>query len=98
MTEKRCHICEKEVRENYYLDKRGYTCYICSKAIANKKNHNKKDKGGFKMTENVRVCVLNARKSKKRFCSYLNDDFDCTAPIHQYDYCIGFLKRLNGGF
>lgn len=35
MTEKRCYICGKEVRENYCLDKRGYTCYTCSKAIAN---------------------------------------------------------------
>ena len=50
------------------------------------------------MTENVRVCVLNARKSKRRFCSHLNDGFDCTAPTHQYNYCIWFLKRLNGGF
>lgn len=38
MTEKRCHICGKEVRENYYLDKRGYTCYTCSKAIASKRS------------------------------------------------------------
>jgi len=38
MTEKRCHICGKEITENYYLDKRGYTCYICSKAIANKRS------------------------------------------------------------
>lgn len=50
------------------------------------------------MTENVRACVLNTRKSKKRFCSYLNNDFDCAAPTYEYDYCIGFLKRLNGGF
>ena len=35
MTEKRCCICGKEVRENYYLDSRGYICYLCSKAIAN---------------------------------------------------------------
>ena len=49
------------------------------------------------MTEHVRVCVLNARKSKKRFCSYLNDNFDCTAPGYEYDSCIGFLKRLKGG-
>ena len=38
MTEKRCHICGNEVRENYYLDKRGYTCYTCSKAIASKRS------------------------------------------------------------
>ena len=38
MTEKRCHICGEEVRENYYLDKRGYTCYTCSKAIANNRS------------------------------------------------------------
>lgn len=50
------------------------------------------------MTENIRVCVLNARKNKKRFCSYLNDNLDCTAPTYEYDYCIGFLKRLRGGF
>lgn len=50
------------------------------------------------MTENVRVCVLNAREIKKSFCCYLNYNFDCTAPEYQYDYCIGFLKRLNGGF
>lgn len=35
MTKKRCHNCGKEVKENYYLDSRGYTCYLCSKAIAN---------------------------------------------------------------
>ena len=39
MTGKRCHICGKEVTENYYLDKRGYTCYLCSKAIANKRKY-----------------------------------------------------------
>lgn len=50
------------------------------------------------MIENVRVCILNARESKKKFCYYLNDDFDCTAPTYEYDYCIGFFKRLNGGF
>ena len=38
MTGKKCHICGKEVRENYYLDKRGYTCYTCSKAIANNRS------------------------------------------------------------
>ena len=38
MTKKRCHICGNEVRENYYLDKRGYTCYNCSKAIASKRS------------------------------------------------------------
>lgn len=32
---KKCHICGKEINENYYLDGRGYTCYTCSKAIAN---------------------------------------------------------------
>lgn len=55
-------------------------------------------KGVVKMTENIKVCVLNARKEKRKFCSYLNDDFDCIAPIYEYDYCICFLKRLNGGF
>lgn len=50
------------------------------------------------MTENVRACVLNANITKKRFCSYLNDNFECTAPTYEYDYCIGFLKRLSGGF
>ena len=52
------------------------------------------------MTKNVRVCVLilNSRKNQKRFCSYLNDNFDCTAPTYQYDYCIGFLKRLRKGW
>lgn len=35
---KKCHICGKEVRDNYYLDSRGYTCYTCSKAIANEKS------------------------------------------------------------
>jgi hypothetical protein len=39
MTEKpKCHICGKEVTENYYIDSRGYTCYLCSKAIANEKS------------------------------------------------------------
>ncbi len=50
------------------------------------------------MTENKRVCILNARESKKRFCCYLNDNFDCTAPTYEYDYCVGFLKRLCRGF
>lgn len=45
MTKKRCHICGKEVRENYYLDKRGYTCYTCSKAIVSKRNIIKKHNG-----------------------------------------------------
>lgn len=35
MAEKRCRICGKEVTENYCLDSRGYTCYLCSKAIMN---------------------------------------------------------------
>lgn len=39
---KKCHICGKEVRENYYLDSRGYTCYTCSKAIANEKSRIKR--------------------------------------------------------
>jgi DNA-directed RNA polymerase subunit RPC12/RpoP len=39
MTEKpKCHICGKEVTENYYIDSRGYTCYLCSKAIASEKS------------------------------------------------------------
>lgn len=38
MTKKRCHICGKEVTKNYYLDDRGYTCYLCSQAIANNKS------------------------------------------------------------
>lgn len=38
MTEKRCHICGKEVTENYYLDSKGYTCYLCAKAIASKRS------------------------------------------------------------
>ena len=44
MTKKQCHVCGNEVRENYYLDKRGYTCYTCSKAITRKKNMMKKIK------------------------------------------------------
>lgn len=50
------------------------------------------------MTENVRVCILNAKENKKRFCCYLNYNFDCTAPTYEYNYCIRFLKRLHGGF
>lgn len=38
MTKRRCHICGNEVRENYYLDERGYTCYTCSRAIAKKRS------------------------------------------------------------
>ena len=48
------------------------------------------------MTENIRFCVLNARKQKQKFCSYLNDNFDCTTPTYEFDYCIMFLIRLNG--
>lgn len=47
MTEKRCHICGNEVRENYYLDERGYTCYICAKAIASKRSMMKRIKEGL---------------------------------------------------
>ena len=35
---KKCHICGKEVTENYYLDSGGYTCYTCSRAIASKRS------------------------------------------------------------
>ena len=38
MTKPKCHMCGKEVTENYYLDKRGYTCYTCSNAIASKRS------------------------------------------------------------
>ena len=36
----KCHICGKGVISNYYLDKKGYTCYLCAKIIANNKSHN----------------------------------------------------------
>ena len=42
-----------------------------------------------------RICVLDARSSRKHFCSHLDDNFDCTAPTHQYDYCRMFSARLN---
>ena len=48
MAKKQCHVCGKEVKETYYLDKRGYTCYTCSKAIASKRRIMKKMKEFFK--------------------------------------------------
>ena len=50
---------------------------------------------------NDRPCILiiaSKSKQKHKFCCYLNDDMRCTAPTYEYDYCIGFLKRLRGGF
>lgn len=49
---------------------------------------------------NDRPCVLllNMPKQEKKFCCYLNYDMRCTAPTYEYDYCIGFIKRLRGGF
>lgn len=48
---------------------------------------------------NDRPCVLlNASKQEKKFCCYLNHNMRCTATTYEYDYCIGFFKRLNGGF
>lgn len=52
MTEKRCHICGNEVRKNYYLDKRGYTCYTCSKTIARDKMVSNRVKEKFEISNN----------------------------------------------
>ena len=43
-------------------------------------------------------CVLGAKESKQRYCCYMDCFFNCTAPLHQYEYCVWFLKRIHGGF
>lgn len=76
MKDKRCHICGNEVRENYYLDKRGYTCYSCSREINMQKKSNQK----FTNVENIiyKVGKVFARtKTKvdaKIICKELNKE------------------------
>lgn len=55
---KKCHICGKEVKENYYLDERGYTCYTCSKAIANEKSKIKQLKQQFDYRVTELKCTI----------------------------------------
>ena len=81
MTKPKCHICGKEVTENYYLDKRGYTCYTCSKAIASKRSIKRftVDDG----LEDVLCWEINDKENKDMTCgecvkilNALNDEND----------------------